>query len=74
MMKGAVGSKPPSERLKKGVSQSQIEGAGKEKKPPESFIKATVVSCEGMQLYSILMKVASATVVIKASTPHSPKW
>ena len=61
------------QEVEEGVSQSQTEGAGKKKKPLKSSVKATVVSCERMQLYSILMKVASSTVVIKARTPHSPK-
>ena len=46
----------------------------KKKKPAELYVYATVVSCERMQLYLILTKVVSATVVVKAGAPHSPKW
>ena len=50
-MKGAVGLKPPSKRSKRKVSQSQTEDIGNKKKPAELSVKATVVSCERIQLY-----------------------
>ena len=75
MMEGTVGLKPPPKRLKRKVSRSQAEGTGKMKKPAEPSIKATTVSYERMQLYSILTRVTSSTIVVKTSSaPHSSKW
>ena len=74
MMEETVGLKPPLKRLKRKVSKSQAEGTGKMKKPAESSIKATTVSYERMQLYSILTRVTSSTIVVKASAPHLSKW
>ena len=72
MMEGTVGSKSTHKRSMRKVSWSQTEDVGK-KKSAELSIKAAMVSCERMQLYSILTKVTIPTLVAKASTPHSLK-
>ena len=73
MMEGTVGSKYPHKRSMRKASWSQTEDVGK-KKSAELSIKAATVSCERMQLYSILTKGTIPTLVAKASTPHSLKW
>ena len=64
--------KASSQQVEKKMSWSQTEDVGK-KKSAELSIKAATVSCERMQLYSILTKVTIPTLVAKASTPHSLK-
>ena len=63
-----------SQEIEEKMSRSQTEDTIMMKKPAESSIKAMIVSYERMQLYSILTRVTSSTIVVKASTPHSSKW
>ena len=56
MMNRTVGLKPLSKRSKRKVSQSQTEDISNKKKPAELSVKATVISCERMQLYVVLTK------------------